>query len=47
MIQEYCISCQGSGVVEGVKEVKVTIPAGRYKMLVFDESIFQVQKVEG
>ncbi|WRX30358.1 Heat shock protein DnaJ [Theobroma cacao] len=45
IIEEYCISCQGSGVVEGVKEVKVTIPAGRYKMLVFDESIFQVQKV--
>ncbi|EOY15360.1 Chaperone protein DNAj, putative isoform 1 [Theobroma cacao] len=28
IIEEYCISCQGSGVVEGVKEVKVTIPAG-------------------
>ncbi|KAE8715973.1 Chaperone protein dnaJ 1 [Hibiscus syriacus] len=27
IIKEYCISCQGSGVVEGVKEVKVTIPA--------------------
>ncbi|MBA0747309.1 hypothetical protein Gogos_004232, partial [Gossypium gossypioides] len=25
---EYCMSCQGSGVVEGVKEIKVTIPAG-------------------
>ncbi|OMP01334.1 hypothetical protein COLO4_11969 [Corchorus olitorius] len=28
VIKEYCKSCQGSGVVEGVKEVKVTIPAG-------------------
>lgn len=28
IIKEYCMSCQGSGVVEGVKEVKVTIPAG-------------------
>ncbi|KAG6648795.1 hypothetical protein CIPAW_07G169800 [Carya illinoinensis] len=27
-IKEYCMSCKGSGVVEGVKEVKVTIPAG-------------------
>ncbi|XP_021284477.1 chaperone protein dnaJ 1, mitochondrial isoform X2 [Herrania umbratica] len=27
-IEEYCLSCEGSGVVEGVKEVKVTIPAG-------------------
>ncbi|KAE8702192.1 chaperone protein dnaJ 1 [Hibiscus syriacus] len=27
IIKEYYISCQGSGVVEGVKEVKVTIPA--------------------
>ncbi|XWS23941.1 hypothetical protein CRYUN_Cryun28dG0058900 [Craigia yunnanensis] len=27
MIQEYCMPCQGSGVVEGIKEVKVTIPA--------------------
>ncbi|XVE95231.1 hypothetical protein REPUB_Repub02eG0078200 [Reevesia pubescens] len=26
--KDYCRSCQGSGVVEGVKEVKVTIPAG-------------------
>ncbi|KAF4400147.1 hypothetical protein G4B88_019356 [Cannabis sativa] len=26
--REYCVSCQGSGVVEGVREVKVTIPAG-------------------
>ncbi|KAF4374880.1 hypothetical protein F8388_015886 [Cannabis sativa] len=25
--REYCVSCQGSGVVEGVREVKVTIPA--------------------
>ncbi|KAH7519015.1 hypothetical protein JRO89_XSUnG0153600 [Xanthoceras sorbifolium] len=28
MIKESCMSCQGSGVVEGVKEVKVIIPAG-------------------
>ncbi|XP_022768387.1 chaperone protein dnaJ 1, mitochondrial-like isoform X2 [Durio zibethinus] len=28
IIKEYCMSCQGSGVVEGVKEVKVTLPAG-------------------
>ncbi|KAA3476652.1 chaperone protein dnaJ 1, mitochondrial isoform X2 [Gossypium australe] len=28
IIKEYCMSCQGSGVVEGVKEIKVTIPAG-------------------
>ncbi|XP_060962764.1 chaperone protein dnaJ 1, mitochondrial isoform X3 [Cannabis sativa] len=28
VIKEYCVSCQGSGVVEGVREVKVTIPAG-------------------
>ncbi|KAF3445975.1 hypothetical protein FNV43_RR11152 [Rhamnella rubrinervis] len=28
IIKEHCMSCGGSGVVEGVKEVKVTIPAG-------------------
>ncbi|PON55442.1 Terminal organelle assembly protein [Trema orientale] len=28
VIKEYCMSCKGSGVVEGVREVKVTIPAG-------------------
>ncbi|XP_042494500.1 chaperone protein dnaJ 1, mitochondrial isoform X2 [Macadamia integrifolia] len=28
IIKEYCITCRGSGMVEGVKEVKVTIPAG-------------------
>ncbi|XP_010259144.1 PREDICTED: chaperone protein dnaJ 1, mitochondrial isoform X2 [Nelumbo nucifera] len=28
IIKEYCTTCRGSGVVEGVKEVKVTIPAG-------------------
>ncbi|XP_077214325.1 DNAJ heat shock family protein isoform X2 [Tasmannia lanceolata] len=28
IIKEYCLSCKGSGVVEGLKEVKVTIPAG-------------------
>lgn len=28
IIQECCMSCRGSGVVEGIKEVKVTIPAG-------------------
>ncbi|KAJ1396094.1 HSP40/DnaJ peptide-binding, partial [Sesbania bispinosa] len=25
---DFCMSCGGSGVVEGIKEVKVTIPAG-------------------
>ncbi|KAG4194090.1 hypothetical protein ERO13_A06G032676v2 [Gossypium hirsutum] len=28
IIKEHCMSCQGSGFVEGVKEIKVTIPAG-------------------
>ncbi|KAL3504830.1 hypothetical protein ACH5RR_034671 [Cinchona calisaya] len=28
VIKEFCRACQGSGVVEGVKDVKVTIPAG-------------------
>uniref|UniRef100_A0A5B6Z222 Chaperone protein dnaJ 1, mitochondrial n=1 Tax=Davidia involucrata TaxID=16924 RepID=A0A5B6Z222_DAVIN len=28
IVKEYCMACKGSGVVEGVKEVKVTIPAG-------------------
>ncbi|XP_012067942.1 chaperone protein dnaJ 1, mitochondrial isoform X2 [Jatropha curcas] len=28
IIKECCLSCRGSGVVEGVKEVKVIIPAG-------------------
>ncbi|XP_044474802.1 chaperone protein dnaJ 1, mitochondrial-like isoform X2 [Mangifera indica] len=28
IIKEYCISCKGSGVVDGIKDVKVTIPAG-------------------
>ncbi|XP_044511148.1 chaperone protein dnaJ 1, mitochondrial isoform X3 [Mangifera indica] len=28
IIKEHCISCRGSGVVDGIKEVKVTIPAG-------------------
>lgn len=28
VIKEYCQACRGSGVVEGVKEVKATIPAG-------------------
>ncbi|OAY23253.2 chaperone protein dnaJ 1, mitochondrial isoform X1 [Manihot esculenta] len=28
IIKDYCMSCGGSGVVEGVREVKVTIPAG-------------------
>lgn len=27
-MQEFCLSCGGSGVIEGIKEVKVTIPAG-------------------
>ena len=27
-LQEYCTTCTGSGVVEGVKTVEVTIPAG-------------------
>ena len=26
--QEHCMSCRGSGVVEGIKDVKVTIPEG-------------------
>ncbi|XP_068637227.1 chaperone protein dnaJ 1, mitochondrial isoform X2 [Aristolochia californica] len=28
VIKEYCLACKGSGVVEGVKDVKVVIPAG-------------------
>ncbi|XP_057974122.1 chaperone protein dnaJ 1, mitochondrial isoform X2 [Malania oleifera] len=28
IIKEYCVECRGSGVVEGVKEVEVTIPEG-------------------
>ncbi|KAJ4701405.1 putative Chaperone protein DNAj [Melia azedarach] len=28
IIKEYCMSCRGSGVVDGIKEVQVTIPAG-------------------
>ncbi|KAG9450758.1 hypothetical protein H6P81_010723 [Aristolochia fimbriata] len=28
VIKEYCFTCKGSGVVEGVKDVKVTIPEG-------------------
>ncbi|KAK7822593.1 chaperone protein dnaj 1 [Quercus suber] len=28
IIKEHCMSCRGSGTVEGVKEIKVTIPAG-------------------
>ncbi|KAK7275811.1 hypothetical protein RIF29_16935 [Crotalaria pallida] len=28
VIKDFCMSCRGSGVVEGIKEVKVTIPAG-------------------
>lgn len=28
IIKDYCMSCRGSGVAEGVKEVKVSIPAG-------------------
>ncbi|KAK9215963.1 hypothetical protein WN944_007970 [Citrus x changshan-huyou] len=28
IIKEHCMTCKGSGVVDGVKEVKVTIPAG-------------------
>jgi len=28
-VQEFCLSCGGSGVIEGIKEVKVTIPAGK------------------
>ncbi|GAU46203.1 hypothetical protein TSUD_401630 [Trifolium subterraneum] len=27
IIKEFCLSCGGSGVIEGIKEVKVTIPA--------------------
>lgn len=33
-MQDSCITCGGSGVVEGVKEVKVTIPAGWFLILV-------------
>ncbi|KAG5222366.1 hypothetical protein OIU76_002033 [Salix suchowensis] len=28
IIKEHCMSCRGSGVVEGIKDVKVTIPEG-------------------
>ncbi|KAI5435671.1 chaperone protein dnaJ 1, mitochondrial isoform X1 [Lathyrus oleraceus] len=28
IIKEFCLSCGGSGVIEGIKEVKVTIPPG-------------------
>ncbi|KAG8377389.1 hypothetical protein BUALT_Bualt08G0027900 [Buddleja alternifolia] len=28
IIKEYCTACKGSGVCEGVRDVKVTIPAG-------------------
>ncbi|CAI9112146.1 OLC1v1012538C2 [Oldenlandia corymbosa var. corymbosa] len=28
VVKEFCRECQGSGIVEGVKEVKVTVPAG-------------------
>lgn len=28
IIKEHCTSCRGSGVVEGIKDVKVTIPEG-------------------
>jgi molecular chaperone DnaJ len=28
--QEHCTSCGGSGVVEGIKDVKVTIPEGLF-----------------
>ncbi|MED6223308.1 hypothetical protein PIB30_072691, partial [Stylosanthes scabra] len=28
VIKDFCTSCRGSGVVEGIKEVTVTIPAG-------------------
>lgn len=28
IIKEYCRECRGSGIVEGVKEVKITIPGG-------------------
>ncbi|KAM7257280.1 hypothetical protein ACFE04_013021 [Oxalis oulophora] len=28
IIREFCMSCEGSGLSEGLKEVKVTIPAG-------------------
>jgi len=26
--QDYCLTCQGSGVVDGMKHVKLDIPAG-------------------
>ncbi|XP_065875169.1 chaperone protein dnaJ 1, mitochondrial isoform X1 [Euphorbia lathyris] len=28
IIKEYCMSCRGSGVIGGVKEIKVKVPAG-------------------
>lgn len=28
IIKDHCVACKGLGIVEGVKEVKVTIPAG-------------------
>ena len=28
VVQEHCTTCRGSGVVEGVKDVEVVIPAG-------------------
>lgn len=31
------MSCRGSGMVEGVKEIKVTIPAGWSQTLFFEE----------
>lgn len=40
--QELCMSCRGSGIVEGVKDVKVTIPAGWLQ-----KSLWSNEVVEG
>ncbi|XP_061354805.1 chaperone protein dnaJ 1, mitochondrial-like, partial [Gastrolobium bilobum] len=37
IIKDFCMSCRGSGVVEGIKEIKVTIPSGN-----LTESIIRV-----
>ncbi|KAJ4824130.1 hypothetical protein Tsubulata_041822 [Turnera subulata] len=39
VIEEYCLSCMGLGVVEGIKKVKVTIPAARECVLMFCYSL--------
>lgn len=37
LVQDYCMSCKGSGAVNGIMDVKVTIPAGLILML-FDDT---------